>query len=193
MPHNSIPVVNLPPGWGWFQDSIPAAARSGSAEYRSVETVISVAFWFMVLARICGGLNTGKNGAPYGRKTCSHAGRPMSFWWRWPTRQPGLSGRCSAGVKRSVLKHRRPHNDARNKLYCEGNHDLMAKQGDTRDRPNPRHCPSIKLVSLTGRRSSGFHQGPRLTHRNEKAGYMTASSTAASNQFSPCNTGGVHT
>ena len=30
-------------------------------------------------------------------------------------------------------------------------------------------------------------------YRVEKAGYMTASSTAVSNQFSPCNTGGVHT
>ena len=49
---------------------------------------------------------------------------------------------------------------------CEGNDDLMAKQGSTRDRPNPRHCPSIKLVSLTGRRSLGFHQGQRsAAHR----------------------------
>ena len=76
---------------------------------------------------------------------------------------------------------------------CEGNDDLMAKQGSTRDRPNPRHCPSIKLVSLTGRRSLGFHQGQRSVYRSEKAGYMTASSTAVSNRFSPCNTGGVHT
>ena len=65
----------------------------------------------------------------------------------------------------------------------------MAKQGSTRDRPNPRHCPSIKLVSLTGRRSLGFHQGQRSVYRSEKAGYMTASSTAVSNRFSPCNTG----
>ena len=69
----------------------------------------------------------------------------------------------------------------------------MAKQGNTRDRPNPRHCPSIKLVSLTGRRSFGFHQGQRSAYRNEKAGYMTASSTAVSSQVFPCNTGGVHT
>ena len=65
----------------------------------------------------------------------------------------------------------------------------MAKQGPTRDRPNPRHCPSIKLVSLTGRRSLGFHQGQRSVYRSEKAGYMTASSTAVSNRSSPCNTG----
>ena len=74
-----------------------------------------------------------------------------------------------------------------------GYDDLMAKQGNTRDRPNPRHCPSIKLVSLTGRRSFGFHQGQRSAYRNGKAGYMTASSTAVSSQFFPCNTGGVHT
>jgi len=71
--------------------------------------------------------------------------------------------------------------------------DLMAKQGATRDRPNPWHCPSIKLVNLTGHRSSGFHQGQRLAYRSEKAGYMTASSTAVSNQIFPCITGGVHT
>ena len=59
----------------------------------------------------------------------------------------------------------------------------MAKQGSTRDRPNPRHCPSIKLVSLTGRRSLGFHQGQRSVYRREKAGYMTASSTAIQISF----------
>ena len=56
-----------------------------------------------------------------------------------------------------------------------------------------RLCPSVKLVSLTGRRSFGFHQGQRSAYRSDKAGYMTASSTATSNKFSPCNTGGVHT
>ena len=64
---------------------------------------------------------------------------------------------------------------------------------NTRDRPNPRHCPGIKLVSLTGRRSFGFHQGQRSAYRSAKAGYMTASSTAVLSQFLPCNTGGVHT
>ena len=49
------------------------------------------------------------------------------------------------------------------------------------------------LVNLTGRRSFGFHQGQRSAYRSEKAGYMTASSTAVSNRFSPCITGGVHT
>ena len=68
---------------------------------------------------------------------------------------------------------------------CEGNGDLMAKQGSTRDRLNPRVCQSIKLDNLTGRRSSGFHQGQRSTHRGEKAGYMTASFTAVSDQFFP--------
>ena len=36
---------------------------------------------------------------------------------------------------------------------CEGDNDLMAKQGD-RDRPNPRRCQSLELDSLTGRRST---------------------------------------
>ena len=54
----------------------------------------------------------------------------------------------------------------------------MAKQGSTRDRPNPRHCQSFELVNLTGRRSFGFHQGQRSAYRSAKAGYMTASSTA---------------
>lgn len=69
----------------------------------------------------------------------------------------------------------------------------MAKQGSTRDRLNPRHCPSFKLVNVNGRRSFGFHQGQRSAYRSEKAGYMTANSTAVSSQFSPCNNGGVHT
>jgi Transposase IS116/IS110/IS902 family len=37
-----------------------------------------------------------------------------------------------------------------NKHYCEGDNDVMAKQGN-RDQPNPRHCPSFELVPLTGR------------------------------------------
>ena len=44
----------------------------------------------------------------------------------------------------------------------------MAKQGSTRDRPNPRHCQSFELVSLTGRRSLGFHQGQRSVYRSGK-------------------------
>jgi hypothetical protein len=41
----------------------------------------------------------------------------------------------------------------RTELYCEGDDDVMAEQGD-RDRPNPRQCLSFKLAGLTGRRSS---------------------------------------
>ena len=48
----------------------------------------------------------------------------------------------------------------------------MAKQGNTRDRPNPRDCQSFELVNLTGRRSFGFHQGQRSAYRSAKAGYM---------------------
>ena len=42
MPRSSTPGVNLPLGWAWFQDSIPAAARRGSGAYPSAETAISV-------------------------------------------------------------------------------------------------------------------------------------------------------
>ena len=146
-----------------------------------------------------------KRGDGYIRRLLVHGARSVLRWRRAkPGTRPGWSDHLLA---------RRPTNvvlvtaqiraylptDARLTRWdkraptCEGNDDLMAKQGSTRDRPNPRHCPSIKLVSLTGRRSFGFHQGQRSAYRREKAGYMTASSTADSNQFSPCNTGGVHT
>ena len=133
------------------------------------------------------------------------SGRQLSAWLGLVPRQHSSGGKDRLGRiskrgdgyirrllvhgARTVLRWRR----AKPGSNCEGNDDLMAKQGSTRDRPNPRHCPSIKLVSLTGRRSFGFHQGQRSAYRREKAGYMTASSTADSNQFSPCNTGGVHT
>jgi hypothetical protein len=39
------------------------------------------------------------------------------------------------------------------KRYCEGDDDVMAKQGN-RDRPNPRQCPSFEVVRLTGRQST---------------------------------------
>ena len=153
MHHSSTPGVNWQPGLGWFQDSTPAVARNGAGEYRNAGTVISVVPWFMGQARICAGLSTGKSGALYGRRACSHAGRPMSCLSPWPTRRPGSSGACLAAVKHSGLKPRRPHNGRRNKRNCEGDDDVMAKQGD-RDGPNPRCCPSLELDSLTGRRSS---------------------------------------
>ncbi len=43
--------------------------------------------------------------------------------------------------------------DDRTNSNCEGDDDVMAKQGD-RDRPNPRLCPSEKLDNVTGRRST---------------------------------------
>ena len=91
----------------------------------------------------------------------------------------------------SVSANRRPPDQlVRPVPTCEGNDGWMAKQGKTRDRPNPGHCPSFELVFVTGRRSFGIHQGQRSTHRSEKAGYMTAGSTAASNPF-PLATPGV--
>ena len=105
------------------------------------------------IARICAGPDTRKSGAPYGKRACSHAGRQMSFWWRWPTRRPASSGQCSAEVKHSTPKLRPTHNTEPTELYCEGDDDVMAKQGD-RDRPNPRRCPSLELDALTGRRST---------------------------------------
>ena len=53
-----------------------------------------------------------------------------------------------------------------------------------------REFPRRQSVRI---RSFGFHQGQRSAYRSGKAGYMTASSTAVSSQFFPCNTGGVHT
>jgi len=57
---------------------------------------------------------------------------------------------CLIGMQ---ARRRRPHNEVRNELCCEGDDDLMAKQGD-RDRPNPRHCQSFELDALTERRST---------------------------------------
>jgi hypothetical protein len=119
----------------------------------SLNALIFVAFWFMGPARTCAGPDTGKGSAPCGSRACSRADRPMSFWWQWPTRRPGSSGQCSAGVKHSGPRPGRPYNRRRNKRYCEGDDDVMAKQGD-RDRPNPRQCPSFELGALTGRRST---------------------------------------
>ena len=86
-----------------------------------------------------------------GSRLC--ADPPMSFWWRWPTRRPGSSGACLAAVKHSGPKLGRPLGGRQSELYCEGDDDAMAKQGD-RDRPNPRHCPSLELANVMGRRSS---------------------------------------
>ena len=112
---------------------------------------------------------------------------------RLPTANRGSPRRLGTAQVRAYLRTGLRLTSWKAGTNLRGYDDLMAKQGNTRDRPNPRHCPSIKLVSLTGRRSFGFHQGQRSAYRNGKAGYMTASSTAVSNRFSPCNTGGVHT
>ena len=157
-----------------------------------------------------------KRGDGYIRRLLVHGARTVLRWRRAkPGTGPGWTDRLLARRPTNVVLVAMANKTARvawallryERIYrptpalpagkpgsnCEGDDDLMAKQGSTRDRPNPRHCPSIKLVSLTGRRSFGFNQGQRSAYRSEKAGYMTASSTADSNQFSPCNTGGVHT
>ncbi len=158
----------------------------------------------------CGGWDFQK--AHYIRRLLVHGARTVLRWRRAkPGTGPGWTDRLqvlrptnvvlvamankTARVAWALLRYERitqptPAWDTRIQT-CEGNDDLMAKQGD-RDRPTPRPCPSIKLVNLTGRRSSGYHQGQRSAYRCEKAGYMTASSTAVSSQFFPCNTGGVH-
>ena len=114
---------------------------------------ISVVSWFMGRVRICAGPDTGKNGALYGKRAYSRVDRPMSCLSPWPTRRLGWSGRCSAAGKRSEPKRAPPRSTEQKKSYCEGDDDVMAKQGD-RGRPNPRCCPSIKLDPLTGRRST---------------------------------------
>ncbi len=191
MHHSSTPGVNLLLGSGWCQDSAPAAARNGSGAYPSVGTVISVVSWFMGPARICAGLNTGKSGALYGRRACSHAGRRMSFWWRWPTRQPGSSGQCLAAVRHSGPKTEPPHNTARKEPYCEGDDDVMAKQGD-RDRLNPRHCPSLELVSLTGRRSSDSIRARGKDYAASRGRIDDCKPSLPLIVKTTCNQGGVH-
>ena len=114
-------------------------------------------------------------------------------------RPPPACGSSEAGQTTAVAPDARPlvlgHPFPRLAALARGvgYRKTDAPRYNTRDPPNPRQCPSFELVNLTGRRSSGFHQGRRSVYRGEKAGYMTASSTAAPNRFSPCDTGGVHT
>ena len=169
--------------------------RDGSRD-RSRQPDIFVTFWFMGRARICAGPGTGKRSAPCGRRVCSHAGRPMSFWLPWPTRPPGSSGRCSAGVRRSEPKHsgpkhRRTHNEARNELYCEGDDDLMAKQGN-RDRPNPRPCPSFELDALTGRRSTDSIRARGKEYAASRGRIEDCKPNPLQSIKNTCNQGGVH-
>ncbi len=139
------------------------------------------------------------DGAPF------RSGRQLSAWLGLVPRQHSSGGKDRPGriskrgdgtirrllvqAARTVLRWRRHSQLASGYRLREGNDDSMAKQGD-RDRPNPRHRPSIELVGLTGCRSLGFHPGQRSTHRSEKAGYMTASATTGLTQFPSCNTRG---
>ena len=142
-------------------------------------------------ARICVGLDTGKSGAPYGKRACSHAGRPMSFWWRWPTRRPASSGQCSAEVKHSGPKLGPTHNTEPTELYCEGDDDVMAKQGD-RDRPNPRRCPSLELDALTGRRSTDSIRASGKQHAAPIGRIDDCKPNRPLSIKTTCNQGGVH-
>ena len=119
----------------------------------------------MARAPICAGLDTAKSGALYGRTELARP--PADQCGAGGDGQqdgPGGLGHCSAEAK-PIRADRRPPNaelESR-KHYCEGDDDVMAKQGPTGIGSNPRHCPSLELDSLTGRRSFGFHQGQRST------------------------------
>ncbi len=176
---------------GWFPDSTPAAARNGSGAYRSAETAISVVSWFMARARISAGLDTGKSDALYGKRACSHAGRPMSSLSPWPTRRPGSSGQCLAAVRHSGPKLEPPHNAEQKEPYCEGDDDVMAQQGD-RDRPNPRQCPSFELASLTGRRSSDSIRARGKQYAASRGRIDDCKPNSPLTIKTTCNQGGVH-
>ena len=179
------------PGSVWCPGSTRVAARIDWDGYRSAGMAISGACSCMVREPCCAGAAPSRARGLAGPTGSWRGGRQTWCWSPWPIRQPVVAW---ALLRYERIYRPTPASQLANRDQIgEGNDDLMAKQGSTRDRPNPRHCPSIKLVSLTGRRSFGFHQGQRSAYRSEKAGYMTASSTADSNQFSPCNTGGVHT
>ena len=136
-------------------------------------------------------LDTAKSGALYGRRACSPAGRPMWCWWRWPTRRPGWSGPCSAEAKPSGPKPDPPPNAERKKHYCEGDDDVMAKQGN-RDRLNPRHCPSLELDSLTGRRSSDSIRASGNDCAAPKGRIDDCKPNPLLITKTTCNQGGVH-
>jgi len=52
--------------------------------------------------------------------------------------------------------------------HCAGNYDLMAKQGVPRIGQTRGKIPSIKLATLTGRRSNGFFARQRSAYRTER-------------------------
>ena len=117
-----------------------------------------------------------------GRDSQTAVGRPDGINGR------DRCGRCSAGVKRSELKHWPPHNEARNKLYCEGDDDLMAN----RDRPNPRCCQSFKLVSLTGRRSTDSIRARGNNNAASRGRIDDCKPNPPLSIKNTCNQGGVH-
>ncbi len=115
----------------------------------------------------------------------------MSFWWLWPTRWPGSSGRYSAEAKHFGPKLARPHNERWGELYCEDDDDLMAKQGD-RDRPNPRHCPSFELANVMGRRSSDSIRARGKDYAASRGRIDDRKPSPSQIIKTTCNQGGVH-
>ena len=84
-----------------------------------------------------------------------------------------------------------PPNEERKKHYCEGDDDVMAKQGN-RDRLNPRHCPSLELDSLTGRRSSDSIRASGNDCAAPKGRIDDCKPNPLLITKTTCNQGGVH-
>ena len=82
-------------------------------------------------------------------------------------------------------------NGRRKELYCEGDDDVMAKQGD-RDRPNPRQCPSLELDALTGRRSSDSIRARGKDYAAPKGRIDDCKPSLLPITKTTCNQGGVH-
>ena len=104
---------------------------------------------------------------------------------------PRRPGPCSAEAKPSGPRPDPPPNAARKEHYCEGDDDVMAKQGD-RDRLNPRHCPSLELDSLTGRRSSDSIRASGNDCAAPKGRIDDCKPNPLLHIKTTCNQGGVH-
>ena len=94
---SSAPGANSPPGWGWFPGRTPAAARSGSAAYRSRETATSGNFWCSAPPVRCARPARAGRRERTGSTVCSSAGRHGWSPSPWPTRGAHCLGLAGQG------------------------------------------------------------------------------------------------
>ena len=145
-----------------------------------------------------------------------HSGRQLAAWLGLVPRQYSSGGKARLGriskrgdgyLRRLLVhgaradlrwsRHRKgpkpdpPPNAERKKHYCEGDDDVMAKQGN-RDRLNPRHCPSLELDSLTGRRSSDSIRASGNDCAAPKGRIDDCKPNPLLITKTTCNQGGVH-